>query len=498
MNPIAENCGSGVPGLDSILAGGLPRDCLYLIEGTPGVGKTTLAMQFLLEGKRRGESGLYVTLSETRQELEAVALSHGWDIDGITVIELSTVTGLLGRTDGSTLFHTGELELTQLTKLLMDEVDRTKPRRLVLDSLSEMRLMSQSALRYRREVLTLKQRLGKLGCTVLILDDKSSAGSDIQIHSIVHGSLALSSAPLNYGVFRRSLAVTKLRGVRFREGNHDYVIETGGLKVFPRLVAAEHHAGFAKRSASSNNRALDELLGDGLHYGTSNLLIGPAGSGKSTLASMFAHAAASRGERVDYYVFDETKQTLRERAASMRLDLDRHLQSGKLKLEQVDPAEISPGELSHRIRSSVEDDAARVVVLDSLNGYVTAMPHEEFLHLHLHELLTYLNHRGVMTLMVLAQHGLIGPMGAPIDVSYLADSVIITRFFEAVGRIRKAITIIKKRSGPHESTVRELLMSANGVSVGPPLEDFQGVLTGVPTYLGGERGGNLRTGSKSS
>ena len=492
-NPIIETCGTGVPGLDGILCGGLPRDCLYLIEGAPGVGKTTLAMQFLLEGKRRGESGLYVTLSETKQELEAVALSHNWDIEGITFIELSMVTSMLGRKDNSTLFHTGELELTQLTKLLMDEVDRTRPRRLVLDSLSEMRLLSQSPLRYRREILALKQRLGDLGCTVLILDDRSSQGSDVQVHSIVHGALTLSSAPVSYGMFRRTLAVTKLRGVRFGEGNHDYAIETGGLRIFARLVAAEHHSRFEKRSASSNNRELDALLGEGLHYGTSNLLIGPAGSGKSTIASMFAHAAAMRGERVDYYVFDETTQTLRERAASMRIDLEPLLQSGNLRLKKIDPAEISPGELAYRIRSSVEENGIRVVVLDSLNGYVTAMPHEEFLHLHLHELLTYLNQQGLLTIMVLAQHGLVGPMGTPIDVSYLADTVIVTRFFEALGSIRKAISIIKKRSGPHETSVRELEMTAKGIVIGPPLTQFQGVLAGVPTYLGGERGGNLRT-----
>ena len=493
MNPIAEKCNSGVPGLDAILAGGLPRNCLYLIEGAPGVGKTTLAMQFLLEGIRRGEGCLYVTLSETRQELEAVALSHNWKIDGIAFIELSTVAALLGRKDSSTLFHTGELELAQLTKLVMDELDRVKPRRLVLDSLSEMRLLSQSPLRYRREILALKQRLGSVGCTVLLLDDRSSAGTDVQVHSIVHGAVSLDSVPLNYGIFRRSLHVTKMRGVRFREGRHDYVIETGGLRVFPRLVASEHHTPFRKLEASSGNPQLDSLLGNGLHYGTSNLLIGPAGSGKTTIATMFAHAAAKRGERVDYYVFDETRLTLCERAASMGIDLEPYL-GDKLRLEQMDPAQISPGELAHRIRASVEEQRTRVVVLDSLNGYVTAMPQEEFLHLHLHELLTYLNQQGVMTVMVLAQHGLVGPMGAPIDVSYLADSVIITRFFEAIGSIRKAISIIKKRSGPHEFTVRELSMSNEGLAVGPPLADFQGVLTGVPTYLGGERGGRLQHG----
>jgi circadian clock protein KaiC len=487
---ISGKCGSGVPGLDDVLAGGLPRNCLYLVEGNPGVGKTTLAMQFLMEGERQGEKCLYVTLSETKAELEAVAVSHGWNLEGITIIELSAIERAFGGKAPTTLFQSAEVELTQLTKLLMDEIQRGRPLRVVLDSLSEVRMLAQSPLRYRREVLRLKQQLAELGCTVLLLDDRASQGSDVQVHSIVHGALLLSAAPLKYGMFRRSLAVTKLRGVRFREGNHDYVIEKGGLRVFARLVASEHHTPFKKSAAASGNAQLDVLLGEGLHYGTSNLIIGPAGSGKSTISTLFAHAAAKRGERVNYYIFDETRATLCQRAEDMKINLAPYLQSGMLKIEQVDPAVISPGELAFRIRCAVEEDKVRVVVLDSLNGYITAMPHEEFLHLHLHELLTYLNQQGIMTMMVLAQHGLVGPMGSPIDVSYLADSVIITRFFEALGNIRKAISIIKKRSGPHEAAVRELSMSAGGVVIGPPLSDFQGVLTGVPAYLGGERGGS--------
>ncbi len=487
-----QKLGSGVPGLDNITGGGLPQNCIYLIEGNPGVGKTTLALQFLLEGRAKGERGLYVTLSETKIELESVARSHNWDLEGITVIELAAVERALGGRGTTTLFHSAEVELTQLTKLLLAETERTRPTRVVLDSLSEMRLLAQSPLRYRREILSLKQRFAEMGCTVLLLDDRTSAGTDVQVHSIVHGALSLEAAPLKYGIFRRTLSATKIRGVRFREGSHDYVIETGGLRVFPRLVASEHHGTFKKSLAQSGNAQLDTLLGGGLHYGTSNLLIGPAGSGKSTLASLFAYAAAKRGELVDYYIFDETIATLTERAADMGLQLGPLIQSGRLRIRQMDPAQISPGELASRIRRSVEDEHTRVVVLDSLNGYVSAMPHEEFLHLHLHELLSYLNQQGVMTVMVLAQHGLIGNMGTPIDVSYLADSVIITRFFEALGTIRKAISIIKKRSGAHEGSVRELRMSARGIEVGPPLSDFQGVLTGVPAYLGGERGGALR------
>lgn len=480
---LSPKCTTGVPNLDEIVGGGFPRNCLYLIEGNPGVGKTTLAMQFLLEGARQGEPCLYVTLSETRVELSLVAESHGWDLAGISIIELSAVDRAIGTT-GQTMFQSAEVELMQLLRLIMEEIQRVQPARLVLDSLSEFRMLSQGALRYRREILTLKQRLAGLGCTVLLLDDRSTEGSDHQVHNIVHGAITLSAAPLKYGIFRRYLAVTKMRGVRFREGNHDYIIETGGLRVFARLIAAEHYVPFRRTVASSGNPALDVMVGEGLHFGTSNLIIGPAGSGKSTIATVFAHAAATRGEHVRYYVFDETLATLCERAKALQMDLAPHLQSGILQVHQVDPAEISPGELAFRVRIAVEQEGARVVVLDSLNGYVTAMPQEEYLHLHLHELLTYLNKRGVLSVMTLAQHGLIGAMGTPIDISYLADSVVLTRFYEARGSIHKAISIIKKRSGPHEATVRELTMAKGTVHIGPPLTDFQGVLTGVPTFLG--------------
>ena len=485
-----NKCKTGVPGLDEVVGGGLPVGCLYLCEGPPGVGKTTLSMQFLIEGMRRGEQCLYVALSETRRELEAVAASHGWDLEGLTIIELATIHSAYAAKP-ATLFQSAEVELAQLVKLLMEAIDAQRPARVVLDSLSEMRLLAQNPLRYRREILKLKQEIGARDCTVLLLDDRSSQGSDVQVHSIVHGAFLLEAAPLKFGVFRRMLSVTKIRSVKFAEGTHDYVIERGGVRVFPRLVASEHHRAFERRQATSGNRELDALLGGGLHYGTSNLLIGPAGSGKSTIATMFAHAAAARGERVAYYTFDETLATLMQRSADMGVALAPQIESGRIQMNQVDPATMSPGELASRIAHSVQQEGARVVVLDSLNGYLTAMPHEEFLNLHLHELLTFLNQQGVMTVMILAQHGLIGPMGTPIDVSYLADSVIITRFFEAAGNIRKAISIIKKRSGPHEPAVRELVMRPGGIHVGPPLEQFHGVLTGVPSYLGAARGGTL-------
>jgi circadian clock protein KaiC len=483
--PLAEKCGSGVRGLDEILGGGLPRACLYLVEGTPGVGKTTLALQFLLEGLRQGERCLYVTLSETRRELETVARSHGWRLDGLDLIELSDVEQALAGKGRSTLFQASEVELEDLSRLLLGRIDERKPHRVVIDSLSELRLLTQNALRFRRQVLNLKQRLGEANCTVLLLDDRSALESDAHIHSIVHGALLLTAARLGYGIFRRSLSITKLRAVRFREGNHDYVIRKGGIEVFARLIAGEHLREFTKRLGSSGDARLDALVGGGLHYGTSNLLIGPAGSGKSTVAMMYAYAAAKRGEHVCYYMFDETAATMRARGREMGLDFDPLTAAGLVSLEQLDPAEIAPGELAHRIRDYVENKGTRVVVLDSLNGYTNAMPQEEFLHLHLHELVTYLNQQGVMTLMILAQHGLLGTMGTPVDVSYLADSVVVFRFFEALGAVKKAISVIKKRSGPHENTVRELRMTEKGIALGEPLSEFQGVLTGVPRIVGG-------------
>jgi circadian clock protein KaiC len=455
------------------------------VEGTPGVGKTTLALQFLLEGVRQGERCLYVTLSETRRELEAVARSHGWSLEGLDLIEFSDVEQALGGKGKSTLFQVSELELEEVSRLLLGRIEQRRPQRVVIDSLSELRLLTQSALRFRRQVLNLKQRLGAANCTALFLDDRSAPEGDAHIHSIVHGALVLTAARLGYGVFRRFLSVTKLRAVRFREGNHDYVIRKGGLEVFARLVASEHTSDFTKRAGLSGNARLDALVGGGLHYGTSNLLIGPAGSGKSTVAMMYAHAAATRGEHVCYYMFDETSATMRTRGRDMGFDFDPLVAAGRVCLEQVDPAEIAPGELAHRIRHYVETQGTRVVVLDSLNGYTNAMPQEEFLHLHLHELVTYLNQQGVLTLMILAQHGLVGAMGTPVDVSYLADSVVVFRFFEALGAVKKAISVIKKRSGPHENTVRELRMTEKGISLGEPLSEFQGVLTGVPRIVGG-------------
>ena len=477
---------TGVPGLDEILHGGLPVGRLYLIDGSPGVGKTTLALQFLLEGVKRGEPCLYVTLSETRDELEQVAESHGWSLDGISLIEASQIEGTVATGTRNTLFQVSELQLNALVDLLVGEFERLKPARMVLDSLSEMRLMAQNPLRYRRQILALKQQFARANCTSLLLDDRSAQGQDVQVQSIVHGVVSLQIVPLKYGINRRYLTVAKLRGSRFREGNHDYVIERGGLVVYPRLVAAEHPVKPTKEVYSSGNKELDALVGGGLDGGTGTLLLGPAGSGKSTVAALFAAEACSQGRKALYFAFDESTHVLLERARAMNLGLDACIEKDLLKIQQVDPAKVAPGELAHEIVNAVEKEGVKVIVLDSLNGYVNAMPQEEFLHLHMHELLSYVNQKGVMTVMILAQHGLVGPMGAPVEVSYLADTVMLTRFFEARGSILKAISVIKKRSGPHENTIREMTMSAKGVRVGEPLVNFEGVMTGVPRFLGGE------------
>jgi circadian clock protein KaiC len=481
---VLRRASTGIAGLDDILCGGFASDRLYLVDGSPGVGKTTLAMQFLIEGARAGERCLYVTLSETRDEMEMVAQSHGWSLDGIDIVELSQLEHMFGAHAQNTLFQPAEVELNRLSDLLVAEFDRVRPSRIVLDSLSEMRLMAQNPLRYRRQILAFKHHFATTDCTVLLLDDRT-AGADAHVHSIVHGVITMQTVPLKFGINRRFLSIAKMRGSLFREGNHDYVIKGGGIVVFPRLVASEHVASFGKALYGSGNAALDRLAGGGLHAGTGTLFIGPAGSGKSTIASMYAQRAAEDGHRVLYFAFDEITSILIDRARAMGLGFDASIASGNLQIRQVDPAEIAPGELANEIVEAVDKGAVRMVVLDSLNGYVNAMPQEDFLHLHLHELLSYLNQKGVVTIMILAQHGLVGPMGTPVDVSYLADSVFLLRFFEARGALKKAVSVVKKRSGFHENTIRELMLTTEGVKVGEPLIDFQGVMTGVPQVLEG-------------
>ena len=472
---------TGVPGLDDVLGGGLTPARLYLVEGTPGAGKTTIAMQFLLEGVRNGESVLYVTLSETAEELRGVAASHGWDLSGVHMRELLPTQEALQPDEQYTMFHPSEMELGETTRRIIDDVERLRPTRVVFDSLSELRLLAGNSLRYRRQILALKQFLGGRTCTVLLLDDMTAQTHDLHVQSIAHAVLRLEQLQADYGTPRRRLMVVKYRGQPFRGGFHDYKIVEGGLVVFPRLIAAEHVHPADRRKLPSGIGPLDELLGGGLEKGTSTLFVGAPGTGKSTVAVQFALAAAQRGECAALYVFDESINTLTTRCAGMGMDLAPWIASGHISLRQVDPAELSPGELVHDIREAVRERGVSVVVIDSLNGYLNAMPDERFLIVQLHELLTYLGQAGVATLMVGAQHGLIGSqMQSPVDASYLADAVVLLRYFESDGEVRQAISVMKKRGGAHERTIRDFRMTADGLHVGEPLRQFRGILTGVP------------------
>jgi circadian clock protein KaiC len=475
---------TGIPGLDDILKGGLPPRRLYLLQGAPGAGKTTLALQFLLTGARAGEKVLYISLSETREEVEEVAASHGWSLEGVEIVELSAIEQQLAAQSQNTLFHASEIELTETTRMLLDAVERIKPTRAAFDSLSELRLLSETPLRYRRQILSFKQYLAGRNCTTLLLDDLSVDGMDSHVLSLAHGVFVLEQLAPEYGAERRRLSVRKVRGTTYRGGYHDYVIETGGISVFPRLVAAEHHRNFPNENVSSGIKGLDVLLGGGLARGTSTLFSGPPGAGKSSLALTFAVAAAERGEKVAIYTFDESLPILFARAKGIGLELDRLVDQGAVSVLQVDPAELSPGELSSRIRSAVEQDGAQFVLIDSLNGYLHSMAEERNLNLQLHELLTYLNQLGIVTMLVITPHGLLGNMQTPIDVTYLADTVVALRFFEADGAVHKALSVIKKRTGKHENTIRELKISSSGISVGPPLKHLRGVLGGTPVGAG--------------
>jgi circadian clock protein KaiC len=480
----SSRCASGVEGLDEILGGGLARDCFYLIQGDPGSGKTTLALQFLLEGLRRGESAFYVTLSETRAELLKVAKSHGWSLERIPLMELSAIEQMLRPEAQTTVFRPSEMELNQISKLLIEEAEKTRPRRVVFDSLSEFRLIAETPLRYRRELLNLKQQFARFKSTLLLLDDKSGAGVDQHILSLSHGVIEMEQLSPDYGVSRRRLRVLKLRGIKFREGYHDYLIETGGLRVFPRLIAAEHHSKFRRQSVSSGIRELDDLFGGGLDRGTTTLILGTAGTGKSTLALQYANSMAAGGDTGILFAFDETRALMLARAKSMGLDVEKHIERGRLTIQQVDPAEISPGEFASRIISKVKA-GCKLVVIDSLNGYLNAMPGERYLNNQLHELSSFLNQQGVVTMLILAQHGLVAAAEAPVDLSYLSDMVVHLRFFEAAGEVKQSIAVIKKRSGGHEKTIREFkLESGMGIRLGEPLKHFQGVLTGVPVFRG--------------
>jgi circadian clock protein KaiC len=476
---------SGNAGLDDILGGGFDADRVYLIEGRPGTGKTTLALQFLLDGVHQGDRCLYVTLSESERELGAVVARHGWTLTGIDVFELVPPEASLDPDQELTLFHPAEMELSETTKSILDRVNAINPKRVVFDSLSEMRLLSQNPLRYRRQILALKNFFAGRRCTVLLLDDLSSADHDLQLHSIANGVITLEQLSLDYGAERRRLRVVKMRGMKYRGGYHDFTIETGGLAIFPRLVAAEHHKAFLGELSSTGSSELDALLGGGIERGTSLLLIGGAGVGKSSIALTYAMAAAERGEAVVLFAFDEGLGTAFARAQGLGIPLQSFVDSGQIRVQQIDPAEMSPGEFAHIVRHSVEQDGVQVVIIDSLNGYMNAMPEERFLLLQMHELLSTLNQLGVVTILVLAQHGLMGPMQTPLDISYLSDAVLMLRYFEAEGRVRRAISVVKKRSGAHEDTIREFRLTGQGVKIGPPLIEFHGILTGMPDYRGG-------------
>jgi circadian clock protein KaiC len=484
---------TGTSGLDDVLAGGLPGSRVYLVQGDPGTGKTTLSLRFLLEGAARGERVLYVALSENRDELEQVARSHGWSLEGLTIADHSTAGGMEERE--TTLFQPSEVELGARMRALLDQIDRLRPTRIVVDSCSELRLLSQGPLRYRRQILAFKSRAGALGCTIILIDTLASGGPEMLLQSVVHGVITLEQLSPLYGAERRRIRVSKLRGRRYRGGYHDLVIKTGGLEIFPRLVASEHHLTHERVPVSAGVAALDALLGGGPVRGSSLLLMGPAGCGKSAIASQYALAAVQREERVAVFAFDEGMGMYLARASSLGMHLEEHLRAGTLSVQQVDPAELSPGEFAHAARVAVERDGARLVVIDSLNGYLNAMPEEQLLALQIHELLAYLGQRGVLTLLTVAQHGLVAPeSSSPVDLSYIADSVLLFRYFEARGRVRKAISVVKRRSGAHEQTIRELTLGPGGVQVGSPLADFQGVLSGQPQILtnGGAAGDEVR------
>jgi circadian clock protein KaiC len=475
--------GTGIDGLDDVLGGGFRSNRLYLIEGVPGSGKTTLSLQFLMEGARQGEAVLYITLSETEEELREVADSHGWSLDGISIRELVASESAMHPEEQYTMFHPADVELSETTKKILADVERVKPKRVVFDSLSELRLLAGNALRYRRQILALKQFFAGRQCTVMLLDDLTSSDRDLQIQSIAHGVVLLEQLNPEYGAERRRLRVVKFRGVRFRGGYHDYAILRGGLQVFPRLVAAEHRHARKLERLSSGIDPFDRLLGGGIEQGTSTLVVGPPGTGKSTLVVQFAAAAAARGQHAAMFIFDESPNTLLSRSAGLGINLTEHVEAGRITVQSIDPAELSPGEFAHAIRQAVEKHQAAVVVIDSLNGYLAAMPEERFLVIQLHELLSYLGQQGVATLMVGTHQGLIGmQMNSPVDASYLADAVILLRYFEARGEIRQAISVIKKRGGTHERTIREFLLKDGRIQVGEPLTDFRGVLTGIPTF----------------
>lgn len=486
-SPPGNMAATGIKGLDNVLGGGFARTHLYLVEGDPGTGKTTLALQFLLDGRKNGESCLYLTLSETAEELRLAARSHGWSLDGIHIEEMVPPEDSIRADAQYTVLPPSEVELATSLDAIHQAVTKYTPVRVVVDSLSELRLLAQDTLRYRRQILGLKHFFSKRKCTVLMLDDRAGSSGDVQVQSLAHGVLILDHLAFEYGAERRRLRVNKYRAQRYRGGHHDFAIRTGGLAVYPRLVPSEHEYRFDQRKLESGSPALDRLIGGGLDAGSTTLLLGPAGVGKSVLATKYCRSCADRGEAVSIWNYDESSALFRERARQVGLNLDKHIESGLIRSYQVDPAALSPGEFAHKVVTDVESRDVKVLLIDSLNGYLNAMPDEKLLDVHLHELFAYLAQRGVLTLVTLAQRGFFGAMGGEqqTDLSYLADTVLLLRYFEAEGEVRKAISVMKKRSGPHENTIREFKVGPpDGLTVGEPLRQFRGVLTGVPVLIG--------------
>jgi circadian clock protein KaiC len=486
----SEQAMTGIVGLDDVLGGGLERGRVFLLEGSPGTGKTTIATQYLMAGAAAGERTLYITLSETSEELRAGGWSHGWNLDGIDIFELLPPENLLDDNQQQSLLYSSDLELGETTKRIFEAVERARPDRVVLDSLSEIRLLAQSSLRYRRQILSLKHHFSKLQTTILLLDDLTSEANDRTVHSVAHGVIRLEETAPEYGAERRRLRVIKYRGRRYRGGFHDLAIHTGGVRVFPRLVSAEHRTRYARDVVPSQSAELNALLGGGVERGSSVLVLGPSGTGKSLLTMTFLLGAVARGEKASLFLFDEELGLLISRSLGLGIDLQAMVDAGNLTIEQVDAAELSPGEFSERVRRTVEEGKARTIVIDSLNGYESAMPGEHALVLHMHELLQYLNRQGATTFLTVAQHGLVGDMKSPVDITYLADTVVLLRYFEATGRVRRAISVVKKRTSAHEDTIREFRIGSHGISLGEPLVNFQGVLRGVPTFV--ENGPDLR------
>jgi circadian clock protein KaiC len=478
---------TGIAGLDNILHGGLAKGFLYLVEGSPGAGKTTLALQFLIAGAKKGEKGLYISLAESEAELRHVADSHGMDLKNVEICKISPpeIAGEAGRQ--YTVFQPAEVELSDVLETILIKVRELNPSRVIIDSMSELRMLARDSLRYRRQVLSLKQFFEGRDCTTLLLDERFKDNEESQVQTIAHGVLCLEVLQRSYGITRRRLEVLKIRASSFREGYHDYVIEKGGVIVFPRLVSGEHRGhSMMEENLPSGVPELDALFNGGVQRGTSTLIVGPAGCGKSTLCTQFVVQAAKRGEKSAVFTFDETRQSFRVRSRGMGMDLDQYLEKDLIHLDQIDPAELSPGEFIYRIRRGVEEKRWRIVVIDSLNGLMNSMSEEDGLTVQLHELLSYLNQIGVASFMVLAQHGLVGSMSSPTDVSYLADNVLLLRYFEAAGEVRQAISAMKRRSGRHERSIREMRLTSGKLVIGEPLKNFVGVLTGTPEFRGGQ------------